>query len=189
MRTLTRNRRSLVGCSFDWVAQNVCQDHAGSAQRAPEIARDRPRVAPERRKSGPRAAQERSKSSQRAPMRRQERPQNAHESHKSAQEQAKRPDADTFRELLMHFWEFNDFFRSLRVPQERPRYPKRTLGGVLGPLGRLSRGSWEHFGGIWGVFWSYFGAWGAFSTRFSKILKNLQKHCKVLQNQVDMSKV
>ena len=106
LRTLTRNRRSLVGCSFHWVAQNVCQDHAGSAQRAPEIARDRPRVAPERRKSGPRAAQERSTSNQRAPMRRQERPKNAQECPKSAQEQPKRPDADTFRELLTDLGSF-----------------------------------------------------------------------------------
>ena len=152
-------------------------------QRLPEIAQEWPQ-------SGARAGQERSKSSQRASMRRQERPKNAQECQKSAQEQPKRLDEDTFRELLMDFGEVCEFFRSLRVPQERPRYPKRSLGGVLGPLGRLSRGSWQHFGSIWGVLRSYFGARGAFSMRFSKILRNLQKHCKVLQNsRFDMSKV
>ena len=54
-------------------------------------------------------------------------------------------------------------------------------GALLGPLGRILGGSWEHFGGIWGRILSYFGAWEASSTRFAEILKNLEKHCKVLQ--------
>ena len=55
------------------------------------------------------------------------------------------------------------------------------LGALLGPLGRILGGSWEHFGSIWGGILSYFGAWEASFTRFAEILKNHEKHCKVLQ--------
>ena len=61
------------------------------------------------------------------------------------------------------------------------------LGAILGPLGALLElgkvlgGSWMHFGGIWGMFWRYFGAWEASLKRFAEILKNLEKRCKVLQ--------
>ena len=54
-------------------------------------------------------------------------------------------------------------------------------GALSGPLGRILGGSWEHFGGIWGGILSYFGAWEASFTRFAEILKNTEKHCKVLQ--------
>ena len=43
-------------------------------------------------------------------------------------------------------------------------------------------GSWEHFGGIWGLFGGDFVAWTAVLMGFAEILKNLEKHCKVLQN-------
>ena len=78
----------------------------------------------------------------------------------------------------------------MRVPQERPRCHKRTLGAILGPLGRLLRGSWEHLGGICGVFWSYFGVCRVFSKRSSEVMKKHQKRCKVLhKSRFDMSKV
>ena len=164
LRTLTRNRRSLVGCSFHWVAQNVCQDHAGSAQRAPEIARDRPRVAPERRKSGPRAAQERSKSSQRAPMRPQERPKNAQECQKSAQEQPKRLDEDTFRDLLMDFEEFCNFLEASECPKRGQDIPKGLLEGSWG----LLEGSCEALGSILMAFEQWFGAILELGERFRR---------------------
>ena len=79
-----------------------------------------------------------------------------------------------------------------RASQERPRAPKsgqeRAKRAKLAPktpprrhLGRLLGGSWEYFGDTWGLFGSCVGARGAYSKRFIEILKNLEKHCKVLQ--------
>ena len=79
-----------------------------------------------------------------------------------------------------------------RASQELPRVPKsaqeRAKRAKLAPktpprrgLGRLLGGSWEDLGDIWGLFGSYEGARGAYSKRFIEILKNLEKHCKVLQ--------
>ena len=62
------------------------------------------------------------------------------------------------------------------------------LGTLLGPLGRsrgclgsLLGGSWEHFGDIGELFWTYFGAWEASLKRFAETLKNREKTWKVLQ--------
>ena len=52
--------------------------------------------------------------------------------------------------------------------------PRRGLGRLLG-------GSWEYLGDIWRLFGSYVGARRAYSKRLIEILKNLEKHCKVLQ--------
>ena len=79
-----------------------------------------------------------------------------------------------------------------RASQELPRVPKsaqeRAKRAKLAPktpprrgLGRLLGGSWEYLGDIWGLFGSYVGARGAYSKRLIEILKNLEKHCKVLQ--------
>ena len=54
-------------------------------------------------------------------------------------------------------------------------------GALLGPLGKILGGSWDHFGGVLAENLSYFGAWEASLTRFAEILKNHEKHCKVLQ--------
>ena len=55
------------------------------------------------------------------------------------------------------------------------------LGALLGHLGGVLGSSWEHFGGILVLFGRYFGAFEASLKRFAEILKNLEKHCKVLQ--------
>ena len=79
-----------------------------------------------------------------------------------------------------------------RASQERPRAPKsaqeRAKRAKLAPktpprrgLGRLLGGSWEYLGDIWRLFGSYVGARRAYSKRLIEILKNLEKHCKVLQ--------
>ena len=54
------------------------------------------------------------------------------------------------------------------------------LGGSWGCLGSLLGGSWEHFGGILGLFGGDFVAWKAVLMGFAEILKNHEKHCKVL---------
>ena len=56
-----------------------------------------------------------------------------------------------------------------------------ALGDLLEALGGLLGASWSHFRSIWRLFGRYFGAWKASSTRFVEIMKNHQKHCKVLQ--------
>ena len=55
------------------------------------------------------------------------------------------------------------------------------FGGSWEALGNISERSWEHFGCFWEVFGDYFGCWKASLKRFAEILKNLEKHCKVLQ--------
>ena len=56
-----------------------------------------------------------------------------------------------------------------------------SLGALLEFPGSLLGGSWEHFGQIAMVFWSYFGAWKSSSKRFVEIMKNIEKPWKVLQ--------
>ena len=48
-------------------------------------------------------------------------------------------------------------------------------------LGRLLGCSWEYFWGILVLFGIYFGGWEASLKRFVEILKNHEKHYKVLQ--------
>ena len=55
------------------------------------------------------------------------------------------------------------------------------LGASWKGLGSLLGGSWTHFGGIWEPSGDYFGVWEASSKGFVEILKNHEKHCKVLQ--------
>jgi len=64
---------------------------------------------------------------------------------------------------------------------EAPKRILEALGTLLGPLGGLLGGSWENFGDIWGLFGIYVGAWRESLKRFTQILKNHQKRCKVLQ--------
>ena len=84
--------------------------------------------------------------------------------------------------LLGAFWE------AYRPPLER-------LGSFWGRLQSVFEASWDVLGTFWDVleaFWGHFGsiprhfgkyfnAWEASSMHFTKILKNLEKHCKVLQ--------
>ena len=56
-----------------------------------------------------------------------------------------------------------------------------ALGASSKGLGSLSGASEEHLGGILELFGDDFGAWTAVSKRLLKILKNLEKRCKVLQ--------
>ena len=66
--------------------------------------------------------------------------------------------------------------------------PLERLGSFLERLQSVFEASWdvlgafwEHFGSIPRHFGKYFDAWEASSMHFTKILKNLEKHCKVLQ--------
>ena len=84
--------------------------------------------------------------------------------------------------LLGAFWE------AYRQPLER-------LGSFWGRLQSVFEASWDVLGTFWdvlGAFWEHFGsisrhlgkyfdAWEVSSMHFTKILKNLEKHCKVLQ--------
>ena len=56
-----------------------------------------------------------------------------------------------------------------------------ALGASCEGLGSLLRASEDHLGGILELFDDDFGAWAAVSKRLMKILKNLEKRCKVLQ--------
>ena len=120
------------------------------------MSHEAPKSAQERPKRLPRAAkslQERPRASKGVPRAFQERP-------KSAQERPRAPKSGQERA------------KRAKLATKTP--PRRHLGRLLG-------GSWEYFGDIWGPFGSYVGARGAYSKRFIEILKNLEKHCKVLQ--------
>ena len=87
-------------------------------------------------------------------MRRQERLRNAQECQQSAQEQPKRLDEDTFRELLMDFGEFCNFFEASECPKRGQDIPKGLLEGSWG----LLEGSREALGSILVAFGECFGA-------------------------------
>ena len=55
------------------------------------------------------------------------------------------------------------------------------LGASWRGLGSFLGASEKHFGDILELFGDDFGGWTASSKRFVKILKNLEKRCKVLQ--------
>ena len=77
--------------------------------------------------------------------------------------------------LLGAFWEpFGPSLERLGSFLDRL---KSVLGASWGILGA----SWEHFGSMRRHFESYFDAWKPSSKQFTEILRNLQKHCKVLQ--------
>ena len=76
------------------------------------------------------------------------------------------------------FWRFGSPLRRILEPFGASR---SALGASWTRLGVLLARSWEHLRGFWKVFGCHFRAWNASLKRFAELLKNHQKHCKVLQ--------
>ena len=77
--------------------------------------------------------------------------------------------------LLGTFWE------AYGPPLERLGSLLERLQSVLEASWDVLGAFWQHFGSIPRHFGRYFNAWEASSMHFTKILRNPEKHCKVLQ--------
>ena len=122
-----------------WFAQNVCYDHAGSAPRAPEIARDRQRSS----KSGPSIDFAKnflpiySPEGQNPPS---EASKSTSDRPGDAQEQPRGPDASKFQKFFTDLGKFPKFLKpqtALREakssqddPKSSPRAPQESPGAV-----------------------------------------------------------